>query len=85
MSNADGEPDVNDFLMRIKELGNKRDQEDEDRTRKLEEEILQGRKERRARRAGNYNSFVFIFLDNKTSLAPPLIYNMIAHFSFVYC
>ncbi|KAM3070316.1 hypothetical protein ACMFMG_010148 [Clarireedia jacksonii] len=51
MSNAEGEPDVNDFLMRIKELGNKRDQEDEDRTRKLEEEILQGRKERQARRA----------------------------------
>ncbi|TEY45391.1 hypothetical protein BOTCAL_0335g00030 [Botryotinia calthae] len=51
MSNAEGEPDVNDFLQRIKELGNKRDQEDEDRTRKLEEEILQGRKERQARRA----------------------------------
>ncbi|PQE02997.1 gelsolin repeat protein [Rutstroemia sp. NJR-2017a BVV2] len=51
MSNTEGEPDVNDFLMRIKELGNKRDQEDEDRTRKLEEEILQGRKERQARRA----------------------------------
>lgn len=53
MSNTEGEPDVNDFLQRIKELGNKRDQEDEDRTRKLEEEILQGRKERQARRAGN--------------------------------
>ncbi|RAL59478.1 hypothetical protein DID88_006593 [Monilinia fructigena] len=51
MSNTEGEPDVNDFLQRIKELGNKRDQEDEDRTRKLEEEILQGRKERQARRA----------------------------------
>ncbi|QSZ34879.1 hypothetical protein DSL72_007740 [Monilinia vaccinii-corymbosi] len=51
MSNTEGEPDVNDFLQRIKELGNRRDQEDEDRTRKLEEEILQGRKERQARRA----------------------------------
>ncbi|KAJ8065700.1 hypothetical protein OCU04_006372 [Sclerotinia nivalis] len=51
MSTTEGEPDVNDFLQRIKELGNKRDQEDEDRTRKLEEEILQGRKERQARRA----------------------------------
>lgn len=57
MSNTEGEPDVNDFLQRIKELGNRRDQEDEDRTRKLEEEILQGRKERQARRAGN--SFLF--------------------------
>ncbi|TVY46580.1 Advillin [Lachnellula occidentalis] len=43
--------DVNDFLLRIKELGDKRDQEDEERNRKLEEEILQGRKERQARRA----------------------------------
>ena len=44
--------DVSDFLQRIKELGVKRDQEDEERNRKLEEEILQGRKERQARRAG---------------------------------
>lgn len=44
--------DVNDFLKRIQELGHKRDQEDEERNRKLEEEILQGRKERQARRAG---------------------------------
>ncbi|CRG89306.1 Titin [Talaromyces islandicus] len=43
--------DVNDFLLRIRELGDKRDREDEERTRKLEEEILQGRKERQARRA----------------------------------
>ncbi|KAL1963634.1 hypothetical protein VTN77DRAFT_7955 [Rasamsonia byssochlamydoides] len=43
--------DVNDFLQRIRELGDKRDKEDEERTRKLEEEILQGRKERQARRA----------------------------------
>jgi chromosome condensin MukBEF ATPase and DNA-binding subunit MukB len=44
--------DVNDFLRRIQELGAKRDQEDEERNRKLEEEILQARKERQARRAG---------------------------------
>jgi hypothetical protein len=49
---TDGSEDVNDFLQRIKELGDKRDQEDEERNRKLEEEILQGRKERQARRAG---------------------------------
>lgn len=51
-SSADGSEDVNDFLQRIKELGDRRDQEDEERNRKLEEEILQGRKERQARRAG---------------------------------
>jgi hypothetical protein len=44
--------DVNDFLERIRELGERRDKEDEERTKKLEEEILQGRKERQARRAG---------------------------------
>ncbi|KAJ6037821.1 hypothetical protein N7444_010526 [Penicillium canescens] len=43
--------DVNDFLERIRELGERRDKEDEERTKKLEEEILQGRKERQARRA----------------------------------
>lgn len=48
----DGSEDVNDFLMRIRELGERRDKEDEERTRKLEEEILLGRKEREARRAG---------------------------------
>ncbi|KAL1860876.1 hypothetical protein Plec18170_001390 [Paecilomyces lecythidis] len=46
-----GAEDVNDFLLRIRELGDKRDKEDEERTKKLEEEILQGRKERQARRA----------------------------------
>lgn len=44
--------DVNDFLQRIRELGERRDKEDDERTKKLEEEILQGRKERQARRAG---------------------------------
>ncbi|KLJ05977.1 hypothetical protein EMPG_10590 [Blastomyces silverae] len=48
---AGGSEDVNDFLDRIRELGNKRDKEDEERARKLEEEIIQGRKERQARRA----------------------------------
>ncbi|RDL40441.1 Actin depolymerizing protein [Venustampulla echinocandica] len=50
-SAAEGSEDVSDFLQRIKELGDRRDQEDEERNRKLEEEILQGRKERQARRA----------------------------------
>lgn len=52
MTEVDGSEDVNDFLQRIKALGEKRDREDEERTRKLEEEILHGRKERQARRAG---------------------------------
>ncbi|KAL8997104.1 MAG: hypothetical protein Q9169_003540 [Polycauliona sp. 2 TL-2023] len=51
MAADDGSEDVNDFLLRIRELGDRRDREDEERTRKLEEEILQGRKERQARRA----------------------------------
>lgn len=52
MDTSAGSEDVNDFLQRIRELGDKRDKEDEERTKKLEEEILQGRKERQARRAG---------------------------------
>ena len=52
VTDPNGSEDVNDFLQRIRELGDKRDQEDDERTRKLEEEILQGRKERQARRAG---------------------------------
>ena len=55
---ADASEDVNDFLRRIRELGDKRDREDQERTRKLEEDILQGRRERQARRAGMFgNSF----------------------------
>jgi len=62
---ADAE-DVNDFLQRIKELGAKRDQEDEERNRKLEEEILQGRKERQARR-GQYSSPSVVYAQVKRS------------------
>ena len=52
MDTSAASEDVNDFLQRIRELGDKRDKEDEERTKKLEQEILQGRKERQARRAG---------------------------------
>ena len=52
VSETEGSEDVSDFLLRIRELGDRRDKEDEERTRKLEEEILQGRKERQARREG---------------------------------
>lgn len=64
---VDASEDVNDFLLRIRELGEKRDKEDEERTKKLEEEILQGRKEREARRAGK-----FIFATFCLSLLSPI-------------
>jgi len=48
-SDGDG---VNDFLQRIRELGDKRDREDEERARRLEQEIIAGREARRARRDG---------------------------------
>ena len=51
-TDTDGSEDVNDFLLRIRDLSRTRDMEDEERTRKLEEDIIQGRKERQARRAG---------------------------------
>ncbi|CAG8188431.1 unnamed protein product [Penicillium olsonii] len=51
MAPNESSEDVNDFLQRIRELGERRDKEDDERTKKLEEEILQGRKERQARRA----------------------------------
>jgi hypothetical protein len=51
-AHTDGGEDVNDFLQRIREQNDTRDQEDDARTRKLEEEVLQARKERQARRAG---------------------------------
>jgi hypothetical protein len=51
-TDPDASEDVNDFLLRIRELGEKRDKEDEERTKRLEEEILQGRRERQARRLG---------------------------------
>ena len=52
MADIDTSEDVNDFLLRIKELGDQRDKEDEERTKKLEEDILKGRKERQNRREG---------------------------------
>lgn len=45
---------VDDFLARIRELGDRQDKEDEERTRKLEEEILAAKQARQARRAGMY-------------------------------
>jgi len=52
---SDGSEDVADFLRRIRELGEQRDKEDAERTRKLEEEIMEGRRQREVRRAGETN------------------------------
>lgn len=48
----EGSEDVQEFLVRIRELSEKRDKEDAERTRKLEEDILEGRRQREARRLG---------------------------------
>jgi hypothetical protein len=44
--------EVSEFLLRIRELSDKQDKEDDERARKLEAEILAGREARRARRDG---------------------------------
>ena len=59
MAASDDGESVDAFLERIASLKIKRDREDEERTRKLEEEILQGRRERQARRAGKTSRVVF--------------------------
>ena len=59
MATSDDGETVDAFLERIASLKIKRDREDEERTRKLEEEILQGRRERQARRAGEESCLVF--------------------------
>ena len=71
----DGTEDVNDFLLRIRELGEKRDKEDDHRTKKLEDEILQGRKERQARRAGN-NSFLLFDLNLFSHIPLPFLLSL---------
>lgn len=52
--------DVSKFLEQVRELGDRRVEEDEARSRELEEKILADRKERQARRAGtSYNNLLF--------------------------
>jgi len=46
------EVDPSEFVQRIRQLGEQRDQQDAERVKKLEEELIQGRSERLARRAG---------------------------------
>lgn len=52
MASEDKEIDPSEFVQRIRRLGDQRDQEDAERVKKLEEELIQGRSERLARRAG---------------------------------
>ncbi|KAI9833993.1 MAG: hypothetical protein M1826_005898 [Phylliscum demangeonii] len=66
---GDGSEEVHDFLRRIRELDDQRNREDDERTRKLEEEILQGRRERQARRAARARSVSPI---KGSPLYPPL-------------
>jgi hypothetical protein len=49
---AEDAESVDQFLARIASLKDRHDREDEERIRKVEEDILQGRKDRQARRAG---------------------------------
>ena len=58
-ASIDDSESVDAFLERIASLKERRDREDGERTRKLEEEILQGRKDRQARRAGEHINPVF--------------------------
>lgn len=73
--------DVSEFLLRIRELGDRRDREDDERARKLEAEILAGREARRARREGmSHPSFIYrsrhgsellMHLQNELAPSPP--------------
>jgi len=48
----DGSESVDQFLARIASLSSKQGQEEAERSKRVEEELLQARKERQARRAG---------------------------------
>lgn len=52
-ASADGSESVDDFLARIANVKEGRDEANELELRRKEEEILKNRKERQARRAGN--------------------------------
>jgi hypothetical protein len=55
MSNPE---EVDQFLSRMRTLSDLRDGHDAERVKKLEEELIQGRSERLARRAGMHHSFL---------------------------
>lgn len=53
--------EVSDFLRSVERLKERREEEDEARSRELEEKILQEKKERQARRAGTLNPILCLF------------------------
>lgn len=71
-SNDDAET-VDAFLERIASLKDRRNREDEERTRKIEEEILQGRRERRARRAGKWFGPIDVWQTGATPLNKSIV------------
>ncbi|KAF1844138.1 uncharacterized protein K460DRAFT_158709 [Cucurbitaria berberidis CBS 394.84] len=64
------EIDPSEFVQRIRQLGEQRDQQDADRVKKLEEELIQGRSERLARRAERARS---ISPDKPSTSTPPFL------------
>lgn len=62
--------EVSDFLRSVELLKERREEEDEARSRDLEEKILQDKRERQARRAGNVSSHPSLFL-RLSNLFPP--------------
>lgn len=61
-ANNDGSESVDQFLARIASVKEGRDEENEARTRRMEDEILKGRQERQARRLGECNINLHILL-----------------------
>jgi len=60
----DSEINPKEFAQRIRELGAERDQQDAERVKKLEEDLIQGRSERLARRAGVLTCLVMLARDS---------------------
>lgn len=58
--------EVSDFLRSVEELKERREQEDEARSRELEEKFLQERAERQARRAGTELHEISLWLNFTT-------------------
>ncbi|KAI1810898.1 hypothetical protein GGS20DRAFT_149480 [Poronia punctata] len=70
--------DVSRFLSQVKELGERRLEEDEARSRELEEKILQDRKERQARRRERARS-ISPQKDSPANTPPPVIQHTDRH------
>ncbi|KAI1769041.1 hypothetical protein GGR53DRAFT_475481 [Hypoxylon sp. FL1150] len=73
--------DVSKFLLQVKELGDRRIEEDEARSRELEERILRERKEREARRAERARS-ISPQKSSPANTPPPSTHRIDTHGSF---